>query len=326
MKKLLLALLLSVTTASIAGNVLLYNRYSSRRPLLRTADGVEVTRKEYQDIIDYKFGKQVLNKLTYEKIIRHAAEKAGVMPTEKDVDARLEGVRRRSPQVLERLKNDPARMAELRSDTLTELALENLRIRDVTVTDAEAKAHLAKNANTFAVPLQVRTTLAVAPNQVDAAAAAKMLRQKIPLDVIARRPRIRVAGVGGWDPDWSLFPPAAAQKLGAAARSLKPGGVTIVPIADYFFILRMDGRTEGGTPSYASVQEEVKRAVKLKKAPGAQETLARLYREAGVTFEVDKYAAYFEDIRSYSEKSNKEAPKSPDTASLSAEGNRVAGR
>lgn len=297
--KWILGALIPVTVVSLAGNALLYQRYSASRPLMHMGKE-QVTRKEYQDRLDFLYGKQVLNRIAYSKIVRQAALQKGVAPTDAEVQMRLTALQQNNPAGYERLQADPARFQDLREDAWTSAALDNLRIQNVSITNAEAEAFYARNRTLFAQPFKVETSIVVAQNLPDANGAADMLRQGIALSVIARRPRLNVVGAG-WQPRWYSLPPTARKQLADSVKTVPPGGVQVIPVGDIFFIVRVDRRHEAAMPSEAAVRNQVEKMAKLAKAPSAKDTLARLYRESHVQFDVAKYAGFFSDIQQYAD-------------------------
>ena len=169
-KNLLIVLFAIGTLAGAAASSFLYLRYSSSRPIMRVGGDV-ITRKEFQERVEYAAGKPVLNKIVYHKIILQSAKKAGVLANDKDVDARIADIDRRTPGVLEAARRDPIKMAEMRGDMLSDISFENLRIKSVNLSDAEIKTFYDQNKNLFGVPDQAQTTLVVAQNSVDAETA-----------------------------------------------------------------------------------------------------------------------------------------------------------
>lgn len=304
MKKFAVVLLALVAVGSLAANVLLFQRYSTRRPLMRIGSEV-ITRKEFQDALEYQAGKAVLNKIAYAKIVMQAAKKAGVTPTDKDVDARIAEIERVNPALLAGAKQDVVKMQQMKQDIATDLALENLRVQGVTLSDAEVAAYYKQNAKQFALPAQARTTVVVAQNAVDAATAAELLRRDVKPDTIARQPRLSVVGVGGFSPDWSRLSPKTTQQLSSAVFKLKPGGVATVPLGKEFVVVKVSKQISAGVPALGNIKERVVRNAKLQKAPTPTAMLAKLYKDAGVTFEVDRYSSYFDEIRQLSEQSPK---------------------
>ena len=295
MKTAIIALLSLALIGALAGDFLQYQRYSSSRPILRI-ERDSISRKEYQDRLDFLYGKTVLNKLAYGKMIHAAAVKAGVAPTEKDIDARIGEMQRHNPQALGEAKRDPTRMLMLREDIASDIGFENLRLVGVTATDAEVQAFYDKNKAAFGLPEQVETTLVVAQNAVDAATAKGLLEQGMSPETISRQPRLRVVGRGGFTlpPD---LPPALSATLNQTVFHMKAGQVAIVPAGDSYLILRMNRENLPGTPPLDQIKPRVARLCKLAKAPPPEQTLAQVYRDSTVTFEVDKYAPFFSDIQ-----------------------------
>ncbi|MDX1932592.1 MAG: hypothetical protein SFU56_08310, partial [Capsulimonadales bacterium] len=112
MKKFLVALLTLVCAASLVGNYLLFQRYSSQRPLMAIGSKT-ITIREYQDALDSRYGKEVLNEMAFRELIRQAATGAKVAATETEVRNRIAAIERRDPKAVEAARNSPERMKEL---------------------------------------------------------------------------------------------------------------------------------------------------------------------------------------------------------------------
>lgn len=294
-KRLLVSLLVLVAIVSLAANVWLYKKYSSNRPVVRVGSDV-VTLKEYRDNLDYKFGKAVLSKMTLAKIVNQAAQKAGVTASKADVDARIADIQRRTPAVLEAAMKDPVQMNELRQDLATDLAVENLIIKDVPASDTQAREFYAKNAALFAVPLQSQTLMATAANSVDANTAAALMRQKGTTGaMLATQPRIGVVGVTS-QINWNAIPPKDRDNLSQAVNRTAIGGVSVVPVTGGFFVVRIDSRESAGTVPYEKIKGQVLRMARLQKGTPRDVKLAQLYRDAGVTVEMANYASFFSEL------------------------------
>lgn len=296
MNKVFTVLLVLVAVTSITANVLLMQRYSSQRPLMHVG-GDTIRIKEYRDRMDYEHGKSVLNKMAYTLLIRGAAKKAGVLPTEADITARIENIKRRTPDLVEEAFGDPEKMKQFRNDLSTNVSLENLAVKDVVVSEAEVRAFYARNRRLFELPDQTRTSLVIARSQTDANTAASLLKEKsMSLMVIARQPRLSVVGHRGFQPDWKSVPPALQNELAARVARTPLHGVVTVPIGDVFFVARVEGRGAAGVQPFEQVKATAERLAKVEKSPSRQTVLARLYKEGNVSFEMSQYAAYFNDV------------------------------
>ena len=106
MKFLSARLLAVVAVLSLIGNVLLYMRYSTNRPLV-TVGNEAITKKQYQDQLEHQGGQAVLSKMVLEKLVTQAATRDGVMATTKDVDDRIASVERRAPQLFDPVSTRP---------------------------------------------------------------------------------------------------------------------------------------------------------------------------------------------------------------------------
>jgi hypothetical protein len=297
MKKFLIFALALIAIGSLSANVLLYQRYSTSRPIMQMGE-VAVTRKEYQDRLDYEHGRQVLTQMAYARLIDHAATKAGIGVSDAEVDARIAEMRRTNPKAVPS-EIDLDRFRNFKEEAKTALQLEGLRIKDVQATDAEVKMFYGKYRSQLQFPLQLRTTMVLAETERDARSARQMLDKRVTPDVIARQPGMRVTGVGGYQPNWTLLPAAQRNALTAQVKATPVGATQIVPVGGSYAVFRVDNRSVAGTPPLSQIRDRVARLVRLSKAPSSQDTIARLYKRAGVTFEVPKYSVFFSDIEDY---------------------------
>lgn len=298
MKSYTVRVLAVIAAVSVLVNVLLFFRYSSSRPIV-TVGGTAVTRKQFQDQLEHDDGQAVLTKLVFSALVTQAATRAGALPTDADVEDRMQALARQAPQVLAPYSRDPVKLAQFKQDLATDMALENLRIQDVALTPAQIAGYYAQHKADFTLPQQTLTTTVVTQSSVDAATAADLLRQNDPPDVIGRQPGLRVIGIGGYNPDLSALPPSVRQQTSAWAQGAKVGAVKTFQSGAYFLTFRVTGVHPGTIRPFAEARGDVERAARLALAPSQPEELARLYRNAKPEFNSDKYAAYFADIAQY---------------------------
>lgn len=298
MKSYTVRILAVIAAVSVIVNVLLFFRYSSSRPIV-TVGGTTVTKKQFQDQLEHDDGQAVLTKLVFTALVTQAATRAGVLPTGGDVEDRVQALARQAPQVLAPYSRDPVKLAGFRQDLATNMALENLRIRDVALTPAQITGYYARHEADFALPPQATTTVVVTQNTVDAATAADLLRQNDPPDVIGRQPGLRVIGVGGYNPDISALPASLKAETTDWATHAKTGAVRMFPAGAFYLTFRVTGRQPAAVPPLSEVRGQVERAARLALAPSPAEELARLYQNARPSFNSDKYAAYFAAVQHY---------------------------
>lgn len=299
--KLLAGLFGTGLAVSLAANALLYQRYSSSRPVLTMEAGGAITRKEFKDNLEYFYGKQVMQKMVFTRLVEDAAKKAGVTVTDADVEARLKEMERIRPGDVQAARSDPGKFELFKNDLKTEVALERLRVKDVEVSGKEARAFYERNKARFVNPTRVQTVSVVSGNRVDASTAEELLRQGTAPDIIARQPRLQVVGVRGYLPDMTSLPPQRAIAMQKAMTSTPPGGVRTVDLGGAFLSFRVKKADRTGVMPFEQVKGQAEHLARLEKAPPAAETLAKLYHRAGVTFEMNQYAAYFNDVPKVSE-------------------------
>ena len=290
-----------IALLSLIANVLLYFRWSTSRPLVTVGSEV-ITKKEYLDQLEHQAGQEVLNKLVFTKLVAQAAARANVTPSEKDVTERLASIQRHSPQILAPYSGDANKMAEFRGDLTANLALENLRIKDVALSPADVAAYYAAHKAEFALPQQVKTATVVTGNVVDAATAEDLLRQHQPEDVIGRQPRLRVVGVNGFNPPLDTeLAPAVKKQISDYVQHAPVGGVKTFRQGPSFLTFQVTRNSAASIPPLTQIRDQVERTARLVQAPTPLEEMARLYQAGPPKFQYDpdKYTGYFSAVENY---------------------------
>lgn len=278
----------------IANVVQLIIKYNARlsRPLV-TAAGQPITKYAYQTALEQRDGKLVLNKLVLAALVRQAAIREHVTPTDADVDARVAALKSANAQAV---PTDKTALKVFRDELRTDMALENLRLKGVTVSDAEVAAFFNHNKAAFTQPPQAQFTLVASEHSADAQSAAALLQQGVSPEKIAARPRLHVVGVNGFNIN---MPPQLAQAFKNTVFAMKPGQVKTMTVGSNYLTVKLKGLTPAVVPTLDQARTVATRQLKLLKAPSAQAELATLYQQNPPTFNVQNYAAFFSDIQNY---------------------------
>ena len=284
------ALLLgAVAAVSVAGNVLMYFRFSPARPLVTIGRHV-IRDREYRADLDNAAGQPVLTRLVFAELIRQAAAKAGVTPTPAEINARLALLQRRGQAV------PGSQTPEFQDGLALNLALENLRVAGVTASESEIAAFYKQHSALLAQPAQVQSILVVTQREYVAQTAAGLLAKGKSASEIAAQPDMQVDGEDGFHINLSALPPAAHQAVVGTALAMHPGQITVMPLGNVFLTIKCLHRLPGSLPPLPQVRDQIARLVQLQKAPSAGAEMALLYQANKPDFDVDRYAAYFADI------------------------------
>lgn len=277
--------------ANIVQFIVKYNARLSR-PLV-TAAGQPITKYDYQLALEQRDGKLVLNKLVLAALVRQAAARENLTPTDAQVDARVADFKQRNAQAVPTQK---AALLAFREDLRTDMALESLRIKGVSASDAEVAAFFNRNKAAFSRPPQAQFTLVTSEHSVDAQKAAALLQQNVAPETIATQPRLHVVGVAGFNVN---MPPQIAQSFKNTVFAMKPGQIKTMMVGQNFLTVKLKGMTPAVVPTLDQARLVATRQLKLLRAPSAQAELASLYQQNPPTFNVANYSGFFSDIQNY---------------------------
>ena len=283
-------LLAAITVAAVAGMILMYFRFTPVRPLVTIGNHV-IQRREYMAKLDDVAGRAVLTKIVYSELVRQAATKAGLMPTPAQIDARIGEMKRRGQAI-----PTGDALPEFRNNLSLDLAMENLRIAGVTVSDAELAQVYKNNKAQLTEPAQVQSILVVAPSAFASQTALTLLSKGKTAAEIAALPDMHVDGENGYHLNLAALPPALHEKAVKIALNMQPGQITTLPVGTAFLVMKCLHKTPAYLPSLPEIKDQLTRAVQLQKAPTASEEMVKLYRANKPSFDMDRYEAYFSGI------------------------------
>lgn len=289
LRRLLSRFVYGLAAVSVLANVVLFVRWSPSRTLL-TVGKHSVSKRDYEANLDAAAGKAVLSRMVVAELISQAAAQAGVTPTAAEIDARIVLLRRQGA-----LPNPPA---DLRDSVGQNLALENLRMRGISVSAADVAAEYAKHPEKFRLPAQVSATLVVASSPDKAAQAVHLLGTGAAPSALAAVPGLQVDGVNGF----ALPAGALSPGLRQAILGLPDGAVKVFgsrgsgPGTGASLAVRANSRTAGVLPPLPQVRDAVAREIKLQKAPTAPAELLTLYAANKPVFDMTNYQPYLGDL------------------------------
>lgn len=275
-----------LAAVSLLANVVLFMRWSPSRALLSVGSHT-VSKRDYEANLDAAAGKAVLNRMVVAELISQAAARAGVTPTAADIDARIALLRRQGA-----LPPQPA--ADLRDSVGQNLALENLRMQGISVSDADIAAEYAKHPDKFRLPAQMSATLVVASSPDKTAQAVHLLGTGVTPSAIAAVPGLQVDGINGFAlPSGALSPGLRQAILGLRDGSVKVFGSRGSGVS---LVARANSHTPGALPPLPQVRDLVAREIKLQKAPTAPAELLTLYAANKPVFDMTNYQPYLGEL------------------------------
>ena len=283
-----------VCVLSLAGNFLLYQRYSTAHPLIDVNNQV-IRRKDLDDRLDYLYAKNALKDMIVEDVVAQAAAQAKVMPTTADVDQEIARLQRADPQVITQAKTLDPSLEIFRESVKTRLALQNLQIQGITLSGSEVSAYYAQHPQAFRLPPQVKADLATAQDSIAAQAAAQLMKQGDSPSVIAEQPGVKVLGVNA--PRADKLPPSIEQDM----LGMKSNSVKLFPIgSSAYLVIHVTKALPAQLPPLASIRPQVEMAARLAKAPTQQQEMAKLMAASLIDVQSSRYAGAVPDYSSSS--------------------------
>jgi len=223
----------------------------------------EITRQEWLNELESRYGKDVLRDMIDQKVIAEMAAKYKIKVSEKDVD--------REYRILQTTYSSPSENKKITEKKWKEhirnsLLHEEILTRDVKVSEKETKAYFEKNKEFFSVPAAYHLSHIVVKTSTEAEETLKELSQGSSFSALAMERSIEEfsaneGGDIGYILEGEKRYPSEYLK---AAKDLKEGTWSDpIKVEQGYAIVKLEGKIKGKKYSYEDVKQQIRREMAL---------------------------------------------------------------
>ena len=304
--------LLAVSLAAVTTALHSQGTMGPARPELALVNGQAVTRSQVAEAAEQRFGLAMLETSVMAELLRQAAEKAGVAPTDADIEAGLERIR------TEQFRGDTERFetwrrtaghrdSVLRREVAAQLAAFRLRSRGVRLTEADLLTYHKEHRDRYARPESYLYRMIAVPwpqkngardTEAEALAKAKGVLNDIKrgesFEAVARAisedPQAQRNGGRVGPQPAELLPPGFAPLF----RDAKPGQVIDEPVrlGSWFVLLQFLSHDPAESGEFEQVRTQVEYDYLTDKLVPQGKFMADLARAAKVEIVEPRYAGH----------------------------------
>jgi foldase protein PrsA len=235
--------------------------WAKAKKVVAVVNGVEITRDEFLQRLTETIGKPLLDQMINEIILQQKAEKEKVEVTSKEIDAKIEEMKKQFPneQVFkQQLSRGNMTIEMLRHQLKNRLLLEKILSKDVTVTDGEIKEYFEANKKAFSTPEVMNASHILVKTKAEANEIVKELKEGADFAKLAKKHSIDPAtkdkgGELGFFSREQLVPAIAEE-----AFSLKTGEISDVVQTSYgYHIIKAGEKKAAQEATLDSVKEKI---------------------------------------------------------------------
>ena len=137
---------------------MLWQRNEKKRMQLRV-NGLTLTKKDYHDWLEQHDGTKMLALMTKYYLLKEAATKANVAPTEAEIQKGLDDYLELNPAQLETYKSQPWLKVDVKRDIEMSMCAVNLTTKDIGATDDELKSFYDDSPGRYDTPEKFHTKI-----------------------------------------------------------------------------------------------------------------------------------------------------------------------
>ena len=281
----MLSVVRSATLAGLAALTLCQGCGASKRPVA-VVNGETITQAQLDQALMERAGQAILRQMIDESVIHHAATKASVTVTDKDIDGKIEEIRARypSPQDFDQMVASSGQsMERIRKSFELQLLIEKLAAKDAKVTDEQCKQHYDQYQEHYLQKEQVHLRDMEFESKENATNVLKALKVGGDFAALAKEFSTDPAtkDKGG---DMGEMPVDALQPhLKAAADKLEPGKISdVFEGMGAWYLLKLEKRTKAQQRPFDECKEEIRTMLTQQETQMAQGGLVEKLREAAV--------------------------------------------
>ena len=253
--------------------------YSDLRAVAKV-NSTSITWKEFHSALEKQSGRQLLAKMIREELIKQGAARYNIQVTDEDVAAEVDELKAQfgSDAGLEQaLSQYGMTLDDLRDQIRTNLLLEAIASKDVTINDDEVKKYYEEHKDEFKEPEQVRARHILVKDEKTAKEIEKELAGGADFAELAKA-KSEDPGSKDKGGDLGYFERGAMDPAFEKAAFALKIGETSGPVKSSFgyHIIRVDDRKPERIPPLEEVRSEVVKRLKREKAKPASTVISEL--------------------------------------------------
>ncbi|WP_433746156.1 peptidyl-prolyl cis-trans isomerase [Falsibacillus pallidus] len=237
---------------------------AEKQETVATIGGTSISREDWLHELDQRYGKSVLRDLIDEKVVKQMADKYGVKAPEKEIEQEVKMYKSvLNPMDHENVMNEE----QLKREIQTNLLLEELVTKDVSVSEDDMKRYYERNKDLYDLPDAYRISMIVSPTKEEAEKTEQELKDGSHFDVLAMERSIDAesapqGGDIGYISEQSEEYPAQFLET---AKSLKENewSKPIPYNKKGYAILLLKEKVPGTTYEYQDVKDQIRRQIAL---------------------------------------------------------------
>lgn len=233
------------------------------KEVVATVGKSSITRQEWLNELESRYGKDVLKDMIDQKVIKEMAAKYKIKVSEEDVE--------REYRILQTTYSSPSENKQTTEKKWKEhirnsLLQEEILTRDVKVSEKEMKSYYEANIQLFNIPAAYHLSHIIVKTRDEAEKAIKELSAGSSFSALAMERSIEEFSANeGGDIGYLMqgeerFPPEYLQ----TAKKLKEGAWSDpVQVEQGYAIIKLEGKIKGKKYSYADVKQQIRREIAL---------------------------------------------------------------
>jgi hypothetical protein len=286
------ALFVLILVASLFANVIMYMRWSGKRPIF-SVNGQGVSKRDFDNYLEDRVGPQSKIELVQEMMIEQEATKQGVLPSEQEAKDAVDELRQTSWQFANQLMAHPWAILDAERKAKLQLAEKRLLTKDIQVTPEETQEEYNQHPWSFDTPNKAQVELAAIMDPSHTNDVKELMDKQISPEVIMRQLTRKVVVFLGDGYKLTLEQPFGT-KTNAPLFAMKPNEVRVLkpdpPLLQSGvkqIVVRMLQTTPGHKADFndPKTKENLRLAVALKRAAPWSEYLSKLW--ASTDFQSD---------------------------------------
>ncbi len=262
-------------------------------PVVLTVNGEAILGGDFYQQLDKRAGRQVLEQMVLELLIRQAAREAKLSVTDNEVKKEVERLKANFPTDQEyqaALAKYGLTEQELNGQVTTNLLLKKLGEKDVKVTEDDVKKYYEQHKEQLGEPAKIRARHILVDTREEAAAILKSLKDGADFAKLAQE-KSKDPGSKDKGGDLGFFEKdQMVPEFAEAAFALKTGQLSD-PVKTQFgyHIIKMEERIEAKPAAYADVKDKIRSELVNARAKSPDQVVNELREKARLDIKWKRY-------------------------------------